>query len=115
METSNDRLAESLSAIALRDKLIYGIIVVLLAILSFFASNVYTRLGVVELLLRDVITTKTLSEQRFQEDHTLLLSIEVSRQQRTTAIKSLEDRVARIEQRLFKLPQIPETSETLIP
>jgi hypothetical protein len=93
-----------LAAIVLRDKVIYGIIVVLFAILSFLASSMYTRLGAVELLLRETITARGMHEQRFSEDHALLLNIEMSRQQRTTSLKDLQDRLTRIETHFFHFP-----------
>jgi hypothetical protein len=101
MQTNgNGRLA----AIALRDKVIYGIMVVLFGILSFLGSNMYSRLGNIELLIRETMVAKTMQEQRFLEDHALLLSIETSRQQRTMSLKDVQDRLARIETHFFHFP-----------
>lgn len=77
------------SAIHMRDRVIYAVIGVLLTFLSFLGGNMYARLGVVELLLREIVTSNILREQRFQEDHALLSDVERARQQRTVELSNL--------------------------
>lgn len=88
--------------LAVRDRFIYGILALLMAVLGFLASNIYIRVGTLEL-----IVAKGFNEPRASEDHALLLSIEASRQQRITVIKEFEGRMDRLEQRVFQLPSLP--------
>ena len=105
----NGRLAAATSALAQHDKITYATIGILMAILSFLAVNLYNRMGSMELLLREVVTSNKTASERFIEDHTLLMSIEASRQQRTTSMRRLEERIDRLELSLFHVPAVKGT------
>ena len=81
-------------SISVRDKIIYGISVLLLALLSFLASSIYNRLGNIELLVRDLSAWKTQQDAAQREDHVLLMDISKSRNERTEKIAMLEQSVA---------------------
>ena len=81
-------------SISVRDKIIYGISVLLLALLSFLASSIYNRLGNIELLVRDLSAWKTQQDAGQREDHVLLMDISKSRNERTEKIAMLEQSAA---------------------
>ena len=88
-----------------RDKLIYAVISVLLGILAFFSAGMYSDIDAMKLLMRETVTIAKSNEQRFIEDHTLLMSVEASRQQNIVFTKQIEERLKRIENGLFHAPR----------
>lgn len=104
MVDQNDESEQSANSINIRDKIIYGLLIVLMAFLSFISGNMYARLGVVELLLREMVTSGIAQQGRFVEDHALLMNILQSRDQRTIEIADLKERMKRIESNIFHMP-----------
>lgn len=97
----NGHLANAKAQIAQRDKVLYIILALLFAFLSLLASNMYIRLSVVELSLRDALIVKDLRTQQLTDDHSLLMTIEAFHQQSLVIFPKVDDRLDRFDARLL--------------
>lgn len=83
------------------DRVAYAISLVILVGVAFYQGTLGSRLSDIEKRYED---RSHLTESRYAEDHTLLMSINAAKEQRTAILDLLERRIARLEASTARRP-----------